>query len=224
MMSQYLGETDPDWKYPWDIGGYCFNDIFPYNEVVYRNFLEFAKKDSRPLLFFTLGSCNADERNLFCERLFAICEKRDYKLAVGCGWWETGAQLHSEERLFLMDTAIPHKLVFPHCGGIIHHGGSGTTHSAARAGKAQMVAPLLLDQFYWGSRVSSMGLGPASVKLKKISAEELEKKVVDLMSNPGYQKNASALGEKIRSEGGVNGMCAFIEQFSMGKIRQSAGA
>jgi UDP:flavonoid glycosyltransferase YjiC (YdhE family) len=87
-----------------------------------------------------------------------------------------------------------------------------------------MVAPLLLDQFYWGSRVSALGLGPASVKLGKISAGELEKKAVDLMSNPAYQKNASALGEKIRSEGGVSGMCAFIEGFNRGKARQSAGA
>jgi UDP:flavonoid glycosyltransferase YjiC (YdhE family) len=213
MMSQYLGETDPDWNYAWDIGGYCFNDKFPYNEIAYRNFLEFVRKDSRPVLFFTLGSCTDDERNTFCERLYRICRNYDYKLVVGCGWWKTGAHLHNEERIFLLDTAVPHVLIFPHCDGIIHHGGSGTTHSAARAGKPQLVAPLLLDQFYWGSRISALGAGPQSVKLGRISEATLEKRVLDLMTNPSYKEKAAALGEKIRSEGGVQGMCGFIEKF-----------
>jgi UDP:flavonoid glycosyltransferase YjiC (YdhE family) len=217
MMSRYLGETDPDWKYPWAIGGYCFNDIFPYNEIAHRNFLEFVKQDSRPTLFFTLGSCNVNERDLFCDRLYRICRKYDYKLAVGCGWWKTGTHLNKQDRLFLLDTAVPHTHIFPHCDGIIHHGGSGTTHSASRAGKPQLVAPLLLDQFYWGSRVSSLGLGPGSVKIGKIGEGRLEKTVLDLMTNPSYREKAAALGEKIRAEGGVGGMCRFIENLAQAK-------
>jgi UDP:flavonoid glycosyltransferase YjiC (YdhE family) len=214
MMSQYLGETDPDWKYPWAVGGYCFNDTFPYNEIAYRNFLEFVKKDPRPTLFFTLGSCTDKERDLFCDRLYRICRKHNYKLVVGCGWWKTGTRLHSEDRLFLLDTSVPHIHIFPHCDGIIHHGGSGTTHSAARAGKPQVVVPLLLDQFYWGSRVSDLGLGPRSIKIGKTGERRLEKTVLDLMTNSSYRKKAAHLGERIRTESGVKGLCRFVEKLA----------
>jgi UDP:flavonoid glycosyltransferase YjiC (YdhE family) len=216
MMSRYLGETDPDWKYPWAAGGYCFNDTFSYNEIVYRNFLEFVKKDSRPTLFFTLGSCTGKERDLFCDRLFRICLKYDYKLVVGCGWWKTGTHLHNQGQgqIFLLDTPVPHIHIFPHCDAIIHHGGSGTTHSAGRAGKPQMVAPLLLDQFYWGSRVSALDLGPRSIKMGKIGEGRLEKAVLDLMTNPCYRKKAADLGERIRTESGVKGMCRFVEDLA----------
>jgi UDP:flavonoid glycosyltransferase YjiC (YdhE family) len=212
MCSRHLGETDPGWKYPWAMGGYCFNDRFRYNEIVLRNFLEFVKKDRRPTLFITLGSCNDDERNGFCGKLDAICRERDYKLVVGCGWWKTGAHLRSEDGVFLLDAAVPHSLIFPHCDAIIHHGGSGTTHSASRAGKPQMAAPLLIDQHYWGGRISELRVGPGSVKLGKVSEKELRRKVLDLMTNPLYKKNAAALAEKIRREKGVAGMADYIEQ------------
>ncbi|GHU15593.1 glycosyl hydrolase [Spirochaetia bacterium] len=214
MFSQYLGEADPDWKYPWSIGGYCFNDVFSYNEIAYRNFMEFVKKDERPTVFFTLGSCNADERDTFCERLFEISSEQNYKLVVGCGWWKVGAHLHNQGNLFLLDSAIPHHLILGECDAIIHHGGSGTTHSAARSGRPQMVVPLLLDQFYWGSRVGDLGCGPRSIKIG-ISKKALEKKVLDLVNNPLYKKNAAALGEKVRGENGIRSMCQFIEQFAL---------
>jgi UDP:flavonoid glycosyltransferase YjiC (YdhE family) len=214
LCSEFLAETDPDWKYDWDCGGYCFNDDFIYNEISYRNFLEFVKKDSRPTVFFTLGSCNAEERDDFCTKLFHICCEEGYKLVVGCGWWKVGTHLHNEDNLFLLDSAVPHYLVFPHCDALIHHGGSGTTHSAARSGKPQMVLPLLIDQFYYGSRVKDLGLGPSSASLK-ISKTALRKKVLDLVNNGSYKHNAAALAEHVRAEPGIRGFCDFIEQYGL---------
>jgi UDP:flavonoid glycosyltransferase YjiC (YdhE family) len=213
MCSQYLGETDSGWKYPWAAGGYCFNDGFLYNEIALRNFLEFIKRDERPVLFFTLGSCNDNDRDSFCDKLYKICRENDYRLVVGCGWWKTGTHLHNQNGLFLLDTAIPHTLIFPHCDAIIHHGGSGTTHSASRAGKPQMAAPLLIDQFYWGGRIFELQVGPKSVKLGKINEKVLRKRVLDLMTNPLYKKNALSLAEKIRGEKGAAGMADYIERF-----------
>jgi UDP:flavonoid glycosyltransferase YjiC (YdhE family) len=211
MYSQYLGETDPTWKYSWQISGYCFNDNFSYNEILYHKYREFVSKDSRPTLFFTLGSCNTQTRDIFCEWLFEICRAHHYKLVVGCGWWKVGSRLENQENLFLLDCAIPHFLIFPFCDAIIHHGGSGTTHSAGRAGKPQMAAPLLLDQFYWGRRIVELGIGPGGIKIGHIAKDALEKKVLDLMTNPSYKENAATLGEKIQNESGIQALCEYIE-------------
>jgi UDP:flavonoid glycosyltransferase YjiC (YdhE family) len=214
MYSRYLGEVDPQWKYTWTIGGYCFNDNFSYDEKVYQKLMEFITKDSRPSIFFTLGSCNAEQRDRFSQWLFDICQRHDYKLVIGCGWWKVGSRLHDQKGLFLLDKAIPHYLIFPACDAIIHHGGSGTTHSASRAGKPQMVVPLLLDQYYWGQRVYTLGLGPGSIRISQVSKHDLEKKVLDVINNPSYKENAAILGENIKSEPGIQALCDHIARYA----------
>ncbi|MDR2536188.1 MAG: glycosyltransferase [Treponema sp.] len=210
MYSRFLGETDPDWDYSWHIGGYCFNDMLLYDEVAYRKLVDFIEKDRRQTLFFTLGSCTSKKGDQICVWLFDICEKLGYKLVVGAGWWKLGACLKDKEHLFMLNTAVPHNLVFPLCSALMHHGGSGTTHSAGRAGKPQMVLPILLDQFYWGHRVHTLGVGPKAVNIARISRQELEQKVQDLMTNPAYKQNAAVLGEQIRGEQGIQALCDYI--------------
>jgi UDP:flavonoid glycosyltransferase YjiC (YdhE family) len=212
MHSRYLGETDPSWKYRWDIGGYCFNDELPYDKTLYDNFISFVKKDSRPTLFFTLGSCNATQRDSFCEWLFEICSKAEYKMVVGCGWWKVGTSIHQQKDLFLLDKAVPHNIIFPYCDAVIHHGGSGTTHSVARAGKPQLIAPLIIDQFYWAYRAQKLGLGPKKINIAKTSKKALAKSVIDLMTNESYKKNAIELSKKMQSENGLEAAARYIVQ------------
>jgi UDP:flavonoid glycosyltransferase YjiC (YdhE family) len=213
MYSRYFGSYDPDWKYQWEIGGYCFNDSFPYDRMALKKVLSFIKKDRRPTVFFTLGSCTIRNRDRFAERLFDIACRRSLKLVVGCGWWDVGAHLDQRENLFLLDTAIPHSLIFPSCDGIIHHGGVGTSHSAARSGRPQMIVPLFLDQFYWGYRVRQLGIGPGTVNIRRTSYRRLEKMVLDLVTNESYKRNAAALGERVCSERGIETLCGHIESY-----------
>jgi UDP:flavonoid glycosyltransferase YjiC (YdhE family) len=220
MYSRYLGTYDPQWKYQWAIGGYCFNDAFSYDRAALKKFQDFVKKDSRPTLFFTLGSCTVKARDVFAERLFDIVRRNNLKLVVGCGWWDVGAHLGKQENLHLLDTSIPHFLIFPSCDGIIHHGGVGTSHSAARSGRPQMVVPLFLDQFYWGYRTVQLGLGPGTVHISRTSRRRLEKMVLDLVTNQSYKKNAAALGEQIRGESGGETLCRHIEAYDTAAARR----
>jgi sterol 3beta-glucosyltransferase len=72
--------------------------------------------------------------------------------------------------------AVPtlcHGRLFPRCSSIVHHGGAGTTSTAARAGVPQVIVPHLADQFYWARRVSLMGLGPPPVLRRRLCAAQL---------------------------------------------------
>lgn len=216
LYSRYLGHTDPVWdkRFRWNIGGYCFNDTFEYDEEAYQELMAFIKKEQAPVLFFTLGSCTSNDRERFCGMLARICKRKQYRLVVGSGWAKTGETLQGNEQLFLMQKPIPHHLIFPHCDAVIHHGGSGTTHSVARAGKPQLITPLLLDQPYWGYRVQVLGVGPERVKIAKVSESELEQKMGDLIGNPEYKKNAAMLSEQIESEKGIENICNYIESLA----------
>lgn len=211
LYSPTLGNTDRNWPYKWTQAAYCFNDILPYDDGVYRKLVEFIKSDDRPVLFFTMGSITADIRERACHWLYEICLKHKWKFIVGSGWSGLGKTLHDEGGIFLLEAVIPHKLFLPLCSAVIHHGGSGTTHSVARAGVPQMVAPMLLDQPYWAYRTQCLGVGPGAVNIKRVSKEVLEANVLDLMLNESYKDAARDLGEKIRSENGLQKAADFIE-------------
>lgn len=212
MHSEYLGNTDADWAFKWKIGGYCFNDIFNYDQEVYNDLMQFIRSNDKPTIFFTLGSCDAKKKNSFCERLLGVCTELGYKLIIGSGWSKTGSNLTNNENLYIMDRAIPHNLIFPHCNAVIHHGGSGTTHSVARAGKPQMIIPLIIDQEYWASRLKQLGIGPGKIKID-LSYKQLRDKVSDIINNPDYSRNAIILADNIRSEKGIENLCNYIESF-----------
>lgn len=44
---------------------------------------------------------------------------------------------------------------------MIHHGGAGTTTTAAMAGAPQVIVPQIVDQPYWAARVAQLGIGVA---------------------------------------------------------------
>jgi vancomycin aglycone glucosyltransferase len=64
--------------------------------------------------------------------------------AAGPGAAGPGASDLPDTCLALGD--CPHSALFPRVAGVVHHGGAGTTHEAARAGVPQLVIPHLLDQ------------------------------------------------------------------------------
>ncbi len=54
---------------------------------------------------------------------------------------------------------VDYQKLFPRLAAIVHHGGSGTTTTAALAGRPQVPIPHNYDQFYWSHRVQRLGVG-----------------------------------------------------------------
>ena len=44
---------------------------------------------------------------------------------------------------------------------VVHHGGAGTTTTAALAGVPQVLVPQIVDQPHWARRVAELGIGAA---------------------------------------------------------------
>lgn len=71
------------------------------------------------------------------------------------------------ERVWEVTGNVSHMWLFPKCDVIIHHGGSGTTHTALRAGKPQVIVPFFfpcwfmngVEQHFWMAHVRRCGLG-----------------------------------------------------------------
>jgi len=54
-----------------------------------------------------------------------------------------------------------HQALFPRVASVVHHGGAGTTMTAAVAGAPQVIVPQLVDQPNWARRVAELGIGAA---------------------------------------------------------------
>jgi sterol 3beta-glucosyltransferase len=96
----------------------------------------------------------------------------------------------------------PHDRLFPRTSLVIHHGGSGTTHSAARAGVPSVVLPFAADQFFWAEQLRRRGLAPAAAAGPKVTAAILSR-AIDAAQTAEMRGRASAVGATMRTENGL---------------------
>jgi UDP:flavonoid glycosyltransferase YjiC (YdhE family) len=97
----------------------------------------------------------------------------------------------------------PHRQLFPKMAAIVHHGGAGTTATAAISGVPQVVVPHILDQYYWGEQIRRVGLGPPPVWRSRLTAARLGKAIQDCLEKRSYRQKARLVGEQIRQRNGV---------------------
>jgi UDP:flavonoid glycosyltransferase YjiC (YdhE family) len=96
---------------------------------------------------------------------------------------------------------VPHGSLFPRCALIVHHGGAGTTSSAARAGVPQLIVPHLIDQFYWTGQVHLLGVGPPALRRNKLRADRLADRIEATLGNEWMAERARELAERITALG-----------------------
>jgi sterol 3beta-glucosyltransferase len=95
---------------------------------------------------------------------------------------------------------VSYERIFPRMRAILHHGGSGTTHMALRAGCPTMIVPHIIDQFAWGRIVEDLGAGPAALPVKHFTSRRLEPRLLALCHNRGYRTRAREIAAKMAAE------------------------
>jgi sterol 3beta-glucosyltransferase len=105
----------------------------------------------------------------------------------------------------------PHDWLFPRVAAVIHHGGSGTSHSAAHAGVPSIVTPFAGDQFFWAERLRLAGVAPAAVDGRRPKTEAFAS-ALDFAAAARVRNRARALGEKMRAENGIVDAVTTIER------------
>lgn len=119
--------------------------------------------------------------------------------------------------------AVPYHWLLPRVAAVVHHGGAGSTAEGLRAGKPTVVCPFFGDQPYWGRRVQALGVGPAPVPQKRMTAAALAAAIREAVSNEEMRRRAEGLGGSLRAEKGVERAVELIEQELMGQGGVPAG-
>jgi sterol 3beta-glucosyltransferase len=107
----------------------------------------------------------------------------------------------------------PHDWLLPRTALAVHHGGSGTTHSAARAGVPSIVVPFAGDQAFWADRLYQAGVGVGLAGWKALNAASLAASI-RFVERDDVRSPARALGERMRAEDGLATAVRAIEKFT----------
>jgi sterol 3beta-glucosyltransferase len=105
---------------------------------------------------------------------------------------------------------VPYDWLFPRVAVAVHHGGAGTTAEALKAGTPSVVIPVVPDQEFWAWRVHTLGVGPAPIPHKRLTAETLSEAILQAAADPQIRQRCQTLGPKITAE---NGVAQAVEAF-----------
>jgi UDP:flavonoid glycosyltransferase YjiC (YdhE family) len=105
---------------------------------------------------------------------------------------------------------VPHAWLLPRVRIAVHHGGAGTTHAAAHAGVPSVVVPFAADQFFWADRLHALGLAPARLAYRDVTATALRERIA-AAGDDRMRERARAIGESMARENGIANAVARIE-------------
>jgi UDP:flavonoid glycosyltransferase YjiC (YdhE family) len=134
--------------------------------------------------------------------------KSGVRALVSSGWAKLQARDLPDTMRVIGQT--PHGKLFPRVRGVVHHGGAGTTATAARAGVPQLIVPHLFDQHHWAHRIQAVGLSPQPLPRHRFTAELLADRLRQLTRDDALLERARRLA-KLLPQDGVNRAIAHIE-------------
>ncbi|MNV46237.1 4'-demethylrebeccamycin synthase [compost metagenome] len=159
-------------------------------------------------VYLGFGSMTGFDRDQVLPALLAALAPRRVLLFPG---WAGLPSAPLPPNVFVIGPT-PHEALFPRCALIIHHGGSGTTHSACRAGVPSLVMPFAADQFFWADRLHRLGVAPAALSPKRLDAARLASAIA-VAERADTRSRAVALGRAMTVEDGVAVGVAAIEAY-----------
>ena len=206
-FSRHVVSRPDDWSENVHITGYWFADDDGWQPP--ENLRRFIENGAPPLYigFGSMPIARPDDaikiihQSLRYTRQRAILQMSHFKDDV----------LNLPDEIYPLQYT-PHGWLFPRMTAVVHHGGSGTTAEGFRAGVPALTLPFLFDQFFWGARIESLGVGPPPIPFSRLSGDRLAAGIDRLLQDWEMRRRASELGEKIRAEDGVLNGVRVVER------------
>ena len=186
-----------DWPANHHVTGYWVSDLSasePGQAIV-----DFVEDDPQPV-YIGFGSMADPEPERLAGLVQKALRRTKQRAIVATGWAKLPVE-NSDQMLVV--ESISHEWLFPRVAVAVHHGGSGTTGAALRAGVPSVIVPYFFDQPLWAKRVACLGAGAQPLPRRKLTAERLAEALDDVVSDRSKLDRARSLSRRIRSEDGV---------------------
>ncbi|MER7451386.1 glycosyltransferase [Nocardia beijingensis] len=147
-----------------------------------------------------------------CDLVAAVCRRLGARALVtvrGEGY-PRGAGY--DRKLFVLDS-FDYDRILPRCRAVVHHGGSGNTHDVLRAGLPAVVIGVHSDQFFYGWRISALGIG-ADFPYPSLTEDRLHDALIRTLT-PEARDRAEELGRRVSAENGVRATADAVERLAV---------
>jgi UDP:flavonoid glycosyltransferase YjiC (YdhE family) len=186
----------PDWV---NVTGYWFLDK-PENWQPPQDLVDFIASGTPPV-YIGFGYKEGWDK----KRLMKLCLEA-LSLSGQRGIVLLGEDLMDE--FDLPDTVFPIQWtpfdwLFPQMAAVVHHGGCGTVAAALRAGVPNIIVPFNYDNFFWGYRISDLGIGSQPIHFNNLTSEKLAVAIKTVISDKNIQNNVLEMSKKIQAGNGV---------------------
>lgn len=213
-LSKYVVERNPYWEEHNILTGYWYDDETDYEpDQRLKTFLEQGEKP----VILALGAMSFEEKSekekldMFVHALNqASCR------AIIQGFQKTLQDYELPDTMIACGS-VPHSYLFRQGAFVIHHCGFGTAAATMIYGIPSIPVPHILDQMGFAMQLHSANVATKPLPSKNLSEQSLYNAITEMKAAYAEKKkNADALSEKIRSEGGVKEAVRLIEHVMEG--------
>jgi vancomycin aglycone glucosyltransferase len=170
--------------------------------------LEKFLNQGKPPIYFGFGSMVSP--GLTVPMLLDAARKLGRRAIISKGWANLELPDAGDDCISIGE--VSHEKLFPRVAAIVHHGGAGTTTTAARAGTPQVIVPHLYDQFYWAHRVEQLGIGTSIQEASQSAPDELVEALRISLSS-ATTSSARALASRIDLNGANIAARKLVQEF-----------
>jgi len=199
----------------WDHSGLSEGKGDPIPEAVES----FFSASRRPVVFITFGSLLAlvlptqAEQVAVLGTMVKACHSIGARALVatkGVELKHLELQDPNPENTMLVPGWLPHAQIMARCAAVICHGGSGTTHTALRAGCPVVAIPaeVASDQPWWAACLAQQGVGPSEAPYTEIKSmkqgNSLIRALQQVVGNSQMTGRCEAMAKNMKAESGAD--------------------
>jgi MGT family glycosyltransferase len=171
------------------------------------------KLGQRPLLYISLGTIFSNQNQLaFIRDCFQAFRASGWQVIQSIGKETDKALLEPVPKNFLVYQHVPQLDILKQTDVFITHGGMNSTLEALYYGVPLVVVPQMPEQALTAQQIAARGLG-IHLDKAELTAELLQKAVVQICENPTFRANARTMQKIVRQGGGYREAADTIQRF-----------
>lgn len=205
-ISRHVLPRPADWRPGLDVVGYWWPPV-PPGWTPPDDLVRFLAAGPPPV-FVGFGSTNPGNAEQLSRTVVTALRQAGHRGVIQAGWADLATS--DDDMLTIGDT--PHQWLFPRMAAVVHAAGAGTTAAGLRAGVPAVPVPMTGDGPFWSYRMRTLGVSPAAIPFRKLTADRLADAVREAVANPTYARRASELAARIDAEDGGAAVLAAVDR------------
>ncbi len=195
-----------------EISKYFFTGAIVKNETA-EDFDDIPQRDSRPLIYISLGSVNTDFIDFYKMCLEAF-KTLDVFVMMSIGKKCKIEQLGDIPSNFYIGNFLPQLAILKQADVFITHAGFNSVNEALSYGVPMYAFPMVNDQHMVAKRIKDLKLGIVG-QFKEISPQALRDGTEELLREKEFKENCISISKQLKGTGGLTSVAEKLEEICL---------